>query len=118
GDAFGFHLRDAAVDDILLQLEVGNAIAKQAAGLGVFLVEMHVVAGARELLRAGHAGRARADHRDLLAGLDRGDLRPDPAVFPGAVDDRAFNGLDGDRIVIDVERAGRLARRRADPSGE
>ena len=56
--AFGFHLLDADVDDALLHLEVGNAVAHQAAGLGVLLVEMHVVAGARELLRAGHAGRA------------------------------------------------------------
>ena len=70
GDALGFHLRDAAVDDVLFHLEVGNAIAQQAAGLGEFLVHMHVVAGARELLRAGQARRAGADHRDLLAGLD------------------------------------------------
>ena len=55
GDALGLHLRDAAVDDVLLHLEVGDAVAQQAAGLGVLLEEVHVVAGARELLRAGHA---------------------------------------------------------------
>ena len=69
GDAFGFHLRDAAVDDVLFHLEVGNAVTQQAAGLGEFLEHMHVMAGARELLRAGQARRAGADHRDLLAGL-------------------------------------------------
>ncbi len=58
GHAFALHLLDAHIDDALLHLEVGDAVAHQAAGLGVFLVEMHVVAGARELLRAGHAGRA------------------------------------------------------------
>ncbi len=79
---------------------------------------MHVVAGARELLRAGHARRARADHRDLLAGLVRRDFRLDPAVLPGAVDDRAFDRLDGDRVVVDVERAGGFARRRTDAAGE
>jgi hypothetical protein len=31
-DALGLHLRDAAVDDVLLHLEVGNAVAQQAAG--------------------------------------------------------------------------------------
>ena len=58
--AFGLHLRDAAVDVMLLHLEVGNAVAQQAAGLGVFLVDVNVVAGARELLRAGQARRARS----------------------------------------------------------
>ena len=71
GDALGFHLRHAAVDDVLFHLEVGNAVAKQAAGLGEFLEDMHVVAGARELLRAGKPRGAGADHRDLLAGLVR-----------------------------------------------
>ncbi|MEY9677574.1 hypothetical protein ABIE93_007508 [Bradyrhizobium elkanii] len=118
GDAFGFHLRHAAVDDALLHLEVGNAVAQQAAGLGELLVDMHLVAGARELLRGGHAGGTRADHGDLLAGLNGCDLRLHPAIVPGAVDDRAFDGLDGDRVVVDVERAGCLARRRADAAGE
>ena len=71
GHAFGLHLRDAAVDVHLLHLEVGNAVAQQAAGLGPALIDMHVVAGARELLRAGEARRAGADHGDLLAGLHR-----------------------------------------------
>ena len=118
GHAFRLHLRDAAVDEVLLHLEVGNAVAQQAAGLGVLLEQMHVMAGARELLRAGHAGRAGADDGDLLAGLRRRRLRLDPAFSPGAVGDRAFDGLDGDRVVVEVERAGRLARRRADAAGE
>ncbi|MGY4422862.1 hypothetical protein ACVWY2_005311 [Bradyrhizobium sp. JR6.1] len=54
----------------------------------------------------------------FFAGLGGRDLRLQPAIVPGAVDDRAFDGLDGDRVVVDVERAGRLARRRADPAGE
>ena len=49
--AFGFHLRDTQVDVTLLHLEVGNAVAHQAAGLGEFLVEVHVVAGARAAAR-------------------------------------------------------------------
>ena len=64
----------------LLHLEVGDAVAQQAAGLGELLEHVDVVAGARELLGAGHAGRARADDRDLLAGLRRRRLRLDPAA--------------------------------------
>src|SRR5207247_11185883 len=84
----------------------------------MILEPMHLMAGARELLRAGHAGRARADHRDLLAALLRGWLRRDPTFFPTAVDDRAFDRLDGDRRLDQVERAGRLARRRAHAAGD
>ena len=69
GDAFRLHLRDAAVDQVLFHLEVGNAVAQQAAGLGVLLKDMHGVAGARQLLRGGKARRARTDDGDLLAGL-------------------------------------------------
>src|SRR6201999_1352059 len=88
------------------------------AGLGVFLEHMHLMAGARELLRAGEARGAGADHRNLLAGLCGGGLTLEPAVLPGAVDDGAFDGLDGDRVVVDVQRAGRLARRGTDTAGE
>src|SRR5580693_998894 len=118
GDALGFHLRHPAVDDMLLHLEIGDAVTQQAAGLGEFLKQMHVVAGAGELLGAGQTGRAGADHGDLPAGLVGSDLRLEPAIVPGAVDDGAFDGLDGDGIVVDVERAGRFARRRTNPPGE
>src|SRR5262249_26503125 len=78
-------LRDAAVDDMLFHLEVGNAITKQPARLGVLLIDMHVMAGARELLRAGKARRAGADDSDLLAGLFSRYFRLQPTVLPGAV---------------------------------
>ena len=38
-DALGLHLRDAPVDVELLHLEVGDAVAEQAAGRGVLLVD-------------------------------------------------------------------------------
>ena len=60
---------------MFLHLEVGNAVAQQAAGRGEFLVEVNIVPGARELLRASQAGRSRADDGDLLAGLFRRQLR-------------------------------------------
>ena len=45
--AFGLHLLYAAVDDVLLHLEVGDAVAQQPAGPGALLVDVHLVAGAR-----------------------------------------------------------------------
>ena len=72
GHAFSRHLLDAAVDVHLLHLEIGNAVAQKPAGFGPALVDMHVVAGARELLRASKPRRTGADHCDFLAGLVRG----------------------------------------------
>src|SRR5256885_13158828 len=64
------------------------------------------------------ARRARADDRNLLSGFGRRWLRLHPALLEGAVGDRALDGLDGDGVVVDVERAGGFARRRADPAGD
>ena len=58
GHALGFHLRHPALDDVLLHLEVGDAVAEQAARFRVLLVDMHVVAGTGELLRGSQASRA------------------------------------------------------------
>ncbi len=56
GDAFGLHLRHAPLDDIFLHLEVGDAVAEQPAGMGVLLIDMHVMADPGELLRGGKPG--------------------------------------------------------------
>ena len=55
--AFRFHLLDAAGDDGLFHFEVGNAVDEQAAGAGVFLVDVDVMAGTCELLRGCKACR-------------------------------------------------------------
>ena len=81
GDAFGLHLLDAPVDVALLHLEVGNAIAQQAAGLAVLLIDVNVVAGARELLGASEARRTRSDDGDFLASLAVRRLRPHPSFL-------------------------------------
>src|SRR6516164_3458312 len=117
-DAFGLHLLEAAVDMALLELEVRDAIAQQAARLGVLLVDVNVVAGARQLLGAGKSCRSRPDDGDFLAGRAAGGLRLHPSLLESAVDDRAFDGLDRDRRVLDVERARRLAGCGANTAGE
>src|ERR1051325_11994878 len=76
------------------------------------------MSGARQLLGTGHAGRPGTDDRDALAGAARRRRWPYPALLPTAIDNRAFDCLDSHRVVVDVERAGGLARRRADPAGE
>jgi hypothetical protein len=103
---------------VLLHLEVRYAVAHQAAD-PVGLLEQHdVVTGPRELLRARHARGPRADDGDAPAGLRERRLRQDPALLPPLVDDEMLDRLDAHRVVVDVERASRLAWRGADASGE
>src|SRR5204863_3933204 len=62
--------------------------------------------------------RTGPDHGGGPAGSECRWLRPNPALLEGAVDDRLLDLLDRDRVVVDVEHARRLARRRADPARE
>ena len=73
--ALGPHLLEAAVEVALLHLELGDAVAQQAADAVGPLEHDDVVAGAGELLGGGQAGGARADDGDPLAGAHGGELR-------------------------------------------
>src|SRR3974390_2183606 len=117
GHALRLHLLDAPIDVNLLHLEVRDAVAQQAAGFRPALIDMHLVPDSRELLRAGEARRPRSDNRHLLACLVFRDLRLEP-LRNGTVGDLAFDGFDGDRIFVDVERTGCLSRRWADATSE
>jgi hypothetical protein len=118
GDTFRSHLLHAPVDDVLFHLEIRNAVAQQAANAIGFFEQLDRMACACQLLRTRQTGRTGADHGHALAGLVRGRQWLDPALFPALVDDGAFNGLDGDRRIVDVQRAGLFARRRADAAGK
>ena len=67
-DPLGLHLLEPAVEVPLLHLEVGDAVAEQAADPVGALEDGDRVAGPGELLGAGQPGRARADDRHRLAG--------------------------------------------------
>jgi hypothetical protein len=53
----------AALDDVLLQLEAGNAVDQQAAGPVVPVIDGDLIAGGAQLLGGRQAGRAGADRR-------------------------------------------------------
>ncbi|MDQ0814012.1 hypothetical protein QFZ63_005726 [Streptomyces sp. B3I7] len=112
------HLFDAAVDVPLLHLELGDAVAEQAADAVGALVDGDGVAGPGELLGGGEARRSRADDGDGLAGQALGDLRRDVTGVPRLVDDGDLDVLDGHGRLVDAEDARRLARGRAEPPGE
>jgi hypothetical protein len=103
---------------MLLHLEIGNAVAQQPADPIFLLEDDDLVPRARELLRASETGRSRPDDRNAFARFLARRTRNDPAFLPPFVDDEVLDRLDSDRIVVDVERARGLARRRTDPAGE
>ena len=68
-DAFGFHLFDAAQDDLLLvELHVRDAIHEQAAGAVGALENGDEVAGLVQLRGGAKSRRAGADDGDFFAG--------------------------------------------------
>ncbi len=81
-DALVDELLHAALDDGLLDLEVGHAEAHEAAGRLVALVEDHAVPGAAQLLRRGHARRPGSDDGDAAPGLVPRRDGHDPALRP------------------------------------
>ena len=67
-DAFFAEQREPAIEDSLLELELGNAVAEQPADAIGALEHRDRVAGAIELRRRREARRPRTDDRDTLAG--------------------------------------------------
>ncbi len=118
GDPLGLHLGQPAVEDGLLHLELGDAVAQQPAGLLGPLEDGHPVARPGQLLGRRQAGRARAHDGHRLAGAHRRQLRGHPSLVPGPLDDLVLDPLDGDRVLVDPEHAGGLAGGRAEAPGE
>src|SRR5205085_7984406 len=116
--ALGAQLVEAPVDHALVELEVGNAIAQETADAVAFFEHRDLVAGARQLLRAGEACRSGADDGDAPTGRMDGALRAHPAFFPRLVGDGVLDRLDADRIVVDAQHARLFARCRTDATGE
>ncbi len=109
--ALRLHLLEPAVDVPLLHLELGDAVAQQTTDAIGPLEHDDLVAGARQLLGDGQAGRSAPDHGDALAGAHRRHLGHDPAFVPGPVDDLDLDLLDRHRVLVDAEHARRLTRR-------
>ena len=117
--AEGAEVVDLAVDDRLRQTELRNAVAEHAAGDVQRLVDRDLVAHARQIARAGQAGRAGADHGDLVAvGGRRNGLLGVVLAVP--VGDEALQTADAHRLALDAAHALGLALRllRADAAAD
>ena len=118
GNTLCFHLGNAAVDVVLFHFEIGNAVTHEAAHLAVLFKQVNSVAGPRKLLGCSKARRAATDNGNFLSRLFRSDFWFQPPLCPGAVNNGTFNGFDGDRIVIDIQRTRCFARCRTNAAGE
>ena len=116
--ALRLHLREARLDLLLLHFEIRDAVAQKSANAIVALIDGDGVPGARQLLRRGEAGRPGPDDGNSLARQTLRRMRGHPSVLERLVDDRDLDLLDGHRRLIDAEHTARLARRRAETTGE
>ena len=115
-DPLGFQLGETPVEDALLELEVGDAVAQEAARPCGALEHRHRVTRAGELLgRADPRGPAADDRHRAPRRPPRGPRR-DPALGPAALDDGELDLPDRHRRRVDRQRARGLAGRRADPA--
>ena len=101
------HLLHAPLDDVLSILKSGMPYPRRPAGPGVPLVDVRLVAGTRELLGGGQSP----------AGPEPDDCNLSSCCFVSSgsgatqtflerlLGDGAFDGLDRDSVVVDVERA-------------
>ncbi len=115
--ALGLHLCDTTIQQVFLQLEIGNAVAHQASNPVAFFVHRHVVAYARQLLGTGQPRWAGTDDSDAFAGFLGGHLGNHPTFCPAFVDNGVFNGFDTDRDAVDIQGTGGLAGSGADAAG-
>jgi hypothetical protein len=120
--SFRTHLGQALVQRRLLQLVLGDAVAQQATQPVIALVDRHVVTRSRELLRRRKARWAGSHDGHAVAGRNGRGLRFDGAVHPRLVGDGLLDALDRDTaaglVLGDGQHTPRLARCRAQPSGE
>src|SRR5262252_10165058 len=95
--AFCAHLLEAAINDVLLQLELWNAVAKQAADAIRLLVDGDRVSCPAELLCRRETRRSGADDRDALAAPVLRNHRMNPSLEEAAFNYVLFVLLDRHR---------------------
>ena len=99
--------RDFLVEPLARQAVRGNAVVHHAAGLGVGVADLDVVAEAPQVVRARQARRAGADDEHALAG--RRPRRDRPALLVGEIAEEAVERMDRDRLIEELPVAGAFA---------
>ena len=117
-DALGSEEVNTTLDDLLVELHVGDTVHEQTTNAVGALEDGDFVAALVELVGGSETCRARADNGNLLASARLRRSWDHPAHLETTVDDGALDGLDADRVLVDTKNTGTLARGRADTTGE
>ena len=113
------HQLDAAVNNRLVELEIGDTVAQKPAGGFVLLEDGDAVAHLVKVVGGSETGGTGADDGDALAVAAGGNVRLDVALAEGGLDDGALIlTVRGGLVVEAVEHAGLLAERGTDAAGE
>src|ERR1700687_5150531 len=116
--ALGGHLLEAAIDDVLFQLELGDAITKQSTDAICFFVDHNRMPGATQLLRRGQSCRTRTHDRDFLSGAKFRRLWSKPTLQKSAFHDVFFVLLDRDWRLVDTQHTRGFTGSGANSAGE
>ena len=108
-DAFLLEQGDAAIDDGLVELEVGNAVAQQSASSLVFLEDCHAVTHQVQIVGSSKSSRASTNHRHLLTVTFDIGMRCDITLLEGHFNNGALIlAVRGRLVVKAVQHAGLL----------
>jgi len=114
----GFHEPHPAIDDFLIELEVGYAVHQQATDAVGAFEDGDEMARLINLSGGGKARRARADDGNLFPRSLLGNARRDPSLGERMIDDVLLDQLDRNRLLVDPQDAGFFARGGTDPARE
>ena len=117
-DALSGHEVNTALDDVLVELHVGDTVHEKTTDAVRALVDGDLVASLVELVGSGETSRTGTNDGNGLARAPLRRSRDHPAHLEATVDDGTLNGLDADGVLVDAEYASTLAGSRADTTGE
>ena len=118
-DALLLQQGDAAIDDGLVELEIGDAVAQEATGSFVLLEDGDLIAHQVQVVGGSESGRTGTNNSHLLPIANDVCARLDIALAESSLNDGAFILAVGSRLVVEtVQHAGFLAERRTDAARE
>ena len=117
-DTLSGHEVDTTLDDVLVELHVGDAVHEKTTNAVRTFVDSHLVAGLVQLVGSSEASGTRTNDGDGLARAPLGRSRDHPAHLEATVDNGTLDGLDANGVLVDAENTSTLTRRRANTASE
>ena len=117
-DALSSHEVDTALNDLLVELHVGDTVHEETTDTVGTLIDGDSVTSLVELISTSETSRAGTDDGNSLSRTGLGWRRNHPALLKTAVNNGALNRLDANGILVDAKNTGTLARSRANTTSK